>query len=115
MLRNSNQSGSPVKVRLLGSAVLVLFAAQMMQAAQDRSAAVVSYGELPLSFESNRGQAPSDAVYLSRTQSGVVLLRPGSVELASGPGRPVTMRFVGPGSMSGRPVGENKIAGLTSY
>jgi hypothetical protein len=54
MLQNSNQSGSPVKVRLLGSAVLVFFAAQMMQAADDRSAAAVSYGELPLSFESNQ-------------------------------------------------------------
>ena len=40
-----------------------------------------AYAKLPLSFEENRGQAPADVRYLSRTRSGVVLLRPGSFSL----------------------------------
>jgi hypothetical protein len=75
---------------------------------------IPSYGRLPLNFEINRGQAPAGVIYLSRTRSGTVYLRPASVALEAKDGGSITMRFVGarPGA---RPAGEEKLPGITSY
>ena len=51
------------------------------------------YAKLPLSFEENRGQAPADVRYLSRTRGGILLLRPDSFSLEADGGRPIAMRF----------------------
>src|SRR6185369_6295680 len=40
-----------------------------------------SYGHLPLSFESNRGQAPPDVTYLSRAQGQTLLLKRDTADL----------------------------------
>jgi len=78
------------------------------------AAVEASYGKLPLAFEENRGQAPAGVSYLSRTRSGVVLLRPGSIALEADGGKTIAMRFVGVGAAS-VPTGEQKLPGITSY
>ncbi|HEY7388336.1 MAG TPA: SBBP repeat-containing protein, partial [Bryobacteraceae bacterium] len=72
-----------------------------------------SYGKLPLSFEENRGQAPSGVSYLSRIERGAVYLRRGSVALESGGATTIAMRFVGAAPVA--PEGEQKLPGITSY
>ena len=54
--------------------------AMFLSAAPDQ-AALVTYGNLPLAFEETRGQAPLGVSYLSRTRTGMVFLRLGSVTL----------------------------------
>ena len=93
--------------------VLLVATAMFLHAATDQKL-LPSYGKLPLAFEENRGQAPADVNYLSRTRSGVVLLRPGSVALESDEGKTITMRFLGVGAPSA-PTGEQKLPGITSY
>src|SRR5262245_20959019 len=73
-----------------------------------------AYAKLPLSFEENRGQAPADVRYLSRTRSGVLLLRPGSFSLDADGGQTISVRFAG-GAGSSAPIGERKLIGTTSY
>jgi hypothetical protein len=85
----------------------------LLHAAPDQEL-LPSYGKLPLAFEENRGQAPAGVSYLSRTRSGVVFLRPGSVALESDGGKTIAMRFVGAGAASA-PTGEQKLPGITSY
>ena len=72
------------------------------------------YAKLPLSFEENRGQAPTGVRYLSRTRGGVLLLRPDSFSLEADGGRTISMRFVG-SSGPKAPTGEEKLLGTTSY
>jgi hypothetical protein len=62
------------------SVVLFLTTGMFLPAAPDPSLQA-AYARLPLSFEENRGQAPADVGYLSRTSSGVLFLRPGSFSL----------------------------------
>ena len=69
---------------------------------------------LPLAFEENRGQAPADVRYLSRTSSGVLLLRPGSFSLDVNGGPTISVHFVGSTGPSA-PTGEQKLPGTTSY
>src|SRR5213594_1441122 len=99
--------------KLIISIVLLLTMAMFLHAAP-RQELVPSYGKLPLAFEENRGQAPAGVSYLSRTQSGVVLLRPGSIALESDTGRTIAMRFARAGASSA-PAGEQKLPGITSY
>jgi len=104
------------KGRLYGSCipiVLLLTAAMLLHAAPDQEL-LPSYGKLPLAFEENRGQAPAGVSYLSRTRSGVVFLRPGSVALESDGGKRSPCVFVGAGAASA-PTGEQKLPGITSY
>jgi hypothetical protein len=93
--------------------VLLFTTAMFLHAAPDQELRA-SYGKLPLAFEENHGQAPAGVSFLSRTRSGIVLLRPGSVALESDEGKTIAMRFVGAGVPSA-PKGEQKLPGITSY
>jgi hypothetical protein len=95
------------------SVVLLFTTAMFLHAAPDQELRA-SYGKLPLAFEENHGQAPAGVSFLSRTRSGIVLLRPGSVALESDEGKTIAMRFVGAGVPSA-PKGEQKLPGITSY
>ena len=98
-------------MRLLS--VLLLAMSMLLRAAPDPGHRP-SYAALPLSFEENRGQASADVRYVSRTGSGVVLLRPGRVSLEMDGRRTLSVRFVGGGGRSA-PTGEEKLPGTTSY
>ena len=85
------------------SVVLLLTTGMFLRAAPDPGFQP-AYAKLPLSFEENRGQAPADVRYLSRTRSGVVLLRPGSFSLDVDGGQTISVRFVGSAGPVHRPV-----------
>jgi Beta-propeller repeat len=95
------------------SVLLLLTTGRLLRAAPDPAVQPV-YAKLPLSFEENRGQAPADVSYLSRTRSGVLLLRPGSFSLDVDGGQTISVRFVGTAGPS-VPTGEQKLIGTTSY
>src|SRR3954463_5007031 len=92
-------------------AVIFLFAATFLNAAVDMHLASAS-GKLPLAFEENHGQAPAGVSFQSRTRSGVVWFRPGSVALETTSGHEITMHFAGTTSPSPT-VGEEKLPGIT--
>jgi Beta-propeller repeat len=94
--------------------VVILWATGMLLRAAPDPGFQPSYAKLPLSFEENLGQAPDDVRYLSRTGSGVVLLRPGSLSLEVGGSQTISVRFVGSAGRSS-PTGEEKLTGTTSY
>jgi hypothetical protein len=95
------------------SVILLLTTGAFLRAAPD-PAFEPAYAKLPLSFEENRGQAPADVRYLSRTRSGVLLLRPGSFSLDVEGGQTISVRFAGSAGSSA-PIGERKLIGTTSY
>jgi hypothetical protein len=95
------------------SVVLFLTTGMFLHAAPDPGFQP-AYAKLPLSFEENRGQAPADVKYLSRTRSGVVLLRSGSFSLDVDGGQTIAVRFVG-GAGPSALTGEQKLLGTTSY
>jgi len=96
------------------SAVVLLLTTGMFLRAAPAPGFQPSYARLPLSFEENRGQAPADVKYLSRTGSGVVLLRSRRFSLAVDGAQTISVRFVGSAG-SGAPIGEQKLIGTTSY
>ena len=110
---NKERSDRP-PLRETGRHVILLLAAALFLHAAPDQRLQLSYGKLPLAFEENRGQAPAGVSYLSRTQGGVVLLRPGSIALESDEGKTIAMRFVGAAARSA-PAGEQKLPGITSY
>ena len=80
--------------RIACAVVLFLTAGTFLRATADPGFQPAS-ATLPLSFEENRGQAPADVKYVSRTASGVVLLRAEGFSLNVDGRRPVSLRFVG--------------------
>jgi hypothetical protein len=85
-----------------------LWAASLFPQSAPAQSLLPSYGNLPLAFEENRGHAPTGVNYISRSRSGVVLLRPGSVTLESGEGKTIAMRFLGARKAS-TPTGEQRL------
>src|SRR5262249_3284208 len=92
--------------------VLIMTTAMFLRAAP-HPGVQPAYATLPLSFEENRGQAPGDVRYLSRTGSGIVSLRSGGFSLEVDGGHDISVRFVAAGSTT--PTGEQKLIGTTSY
>src|SRR5215471_6258706 len=76
------------------SVVLVLTTGTFLRAAPDPGFQPAS-AKPALSFEENRGQAPPEVRYLSRTRSGVALLRPEGFSLDLEGGKTISVRFVG--------------------
>src|SRR5262249_14739950 len=111
-------SDRPHPVRLTATAaacalLLVMMTEMILHGARDPGFQPV-YAKLPLSFEENRGQAPADVRYLSRSRSGVLHLRPGSFSLDVDGGQTISVRFAGNAGPSA-PTGEQKLIGTTSY
>src|SRR5436305_34424 len=67
---------------------LFLFSTILAQAASD------AYGHLPLSFETNRGQAAPDVAYLSRAQGQTLLLKQDTADLTLA-GETLQLQFSG--------------------
>jgi hypothetical protein len=95
------------------SVLLLLTTGVFLRAAPDPGFQPV-YAKLPLNFEENRGQAPADVRYLSRSRSGVLHLRPGSFSLDVDGGQTISVRFAGRAAPSA-PTGEQRLIGTTSY
>jgi hypothetical protein len=102
------------KTRLSSSAAVLVFATATLLPSAPNQSIQPSYGKLPLAFEENRGQAPAGVNYLSHTRSGLVMLRPGGIQLEPKDGRAITMRFGGAAAVR-PPIGEQKLPGITSY
>jgi hypothetical protein len=80
----------PRRVLVLTLAILFL-----LPVARLRADATDAYGKLPLSFEPNRGQAPSDVTYLSHSHDTTLLLKRTEAALTLRDQTVLRMRFVG--------------------
>ncbi|HEX6641608.1 MAG TPA: SBBP repeat-containing protein [Thermoanaerobaculia bacterium] len=80
----------PRRVLVLTLVILVL-----LPVARVHATTADAYGKLPLSFEPNRGQAPSDVEYLSRNHDTTLLLKRTEAALTLRGNDVLRMRFVG--------------------
>jgi uncharacterized protein (TIGR03437 family) len=89
-------------------AVLLLVAGTAMGAPN------VRWGNIPLSFEPNAGQAPADVCYLARGSTFALYLAPGETVLAGTKGSRLRIRFPG-ASLSASIVGEVRQDSTSNY
>src|SRR4051812_9649879 len=72
-----------------------------------------TYGQLPLSFEPNRGQTDADVLYLARGSQQTVLIKQRSAELHFA-GEVLQVNFIG-GSPSAAVHARDRQAGVSNY
>src|SRR5215472_7972150 len=77
-------------------------------------APTVKWGNIPLSFEPNAGQASAEVRYLARGSSYSLYLAPGETVLAGAKGLPLRIGFAG-ASLSASIIGEERQASTSNY
>ena len=77
-------------------------------------APTVKWGNIPLSFEPNAGQASAEVRYLARGSSYSLYLAPGETVLAGAKGLPLRIGFAG-ASVSASIIGEERQASTSNY
>ncbi len=78
--------------------------------------ASVSHPGMPIAFEQNQGQAPSNVKFISRGASGILLLSQSEIALrAAGKGLPLRLKLRGTTATSSAIVGSGERGGTVNY